>query len=85
VYPELGPLSSKEAGRQLVEPFGPITSWHVRYSSSSSGSAGPVLVAATAKATYELVKPAQAYRKVFGILEEQAGLAWHVMQVRWVV
>jgi hypothetical protein len=41
-----------------------------------------MLVAATAKASYVLEKPSQEYRKVFGILEEQAGLAWHVMQVR---
>jgi hypothetical protein len=42
---------------------------------------GCVLLAGAAKASYELVKPSQAYRKVFGILEEQAGLAWRVMQV----
>uniref|UniRef100_A0A383WCP9 Cytosine-specific methyltransferase n=1 Tax=Tetradesmus obliquus TaxID=3088 RepID=A0A383WCP9_TETOB len=80
VYPEQGSLSNKETGRQLQKPFGPITSWHVRYSSSSSSAAGPEVVAVTAKASYVLSKPSQAYRKVFAVLEEQAGLAGYVMQ-----
>jgi hypothetical protein len=31
----------------------------------------------------QLSKPSATYRKVFTALEEQANLAWHVLQVRW--
>lgn len=31
----------------------------------------------------QVSKPSATYRKVFAALEEQANLAWHVLQVRW--
>jgi hypothetical protein len=31
----------------------------------------------------QVSKPSTTYRKVFAALEEQANLAWHVLQVRW--
>lgn len=77
VYVDEGPINKVE-GCHVEKPFGPINSWHVRYS-----SAGPTLVAVTAKATYLLSKPAQEYKKISGVLEEQANLAWHVLQVGW--
>lgn len=81
MYPEDGPLN-KADGRMVEGSFGPITSWHVTYSSS-----GPSIVACTAKAKYLLSKPAQPYKKVHAALEEQANVTWHVLQVRnpWVV
>eukprot|EP00878_Enallax_costatus_P030274 GHUV01032949.1.p1 GENE.GHUV01032949.1~~GHUV01032949.1.p1 ORF type:complete len:574 (+),score=238.91 GHUV01032949.1:1551-3272(+) len=73
VYPEDGALN-KANGRLLSSPFGPITSWHVRYSSSA-----PAVVACTAKADYVLTKPVQQYKKVHAALDEQVNLTWHVL------
>jgi hypothetical protein len=77
VYPAAGALD-KAKGRRPSEPFGPVTSWHITYSSS-----GVTVVVATSQGSYQVQKPSAAYRKVFAALEEQANLAWHVLQVRW--
>lgn len=75
VYPATGPLD-KSNGRLLTNPFGPATSWHLLYTAS-----GFTVVVVTAQGSYQLSKPSPTYRKVFGALEEQANLAWHVLQV----
>ncbi|KAF8055388.1 MET1B [Scenedesmus sp. PABB004] len=74
IYPDEGPLN-KPDGRLLVEPFGPVTSWHVLYAKD-----GPTPVAVTGLGSYKLSKPAQPYRKFFASLTEQTTLAWHVVQ-----
>lgn len=75
VYPETGPLN-KENGRMVADAFGPISSWYISYNSNE-----PVMVACTAAASYQLSKPASAYKKVHAALEEQTMLTWHVLQV----
>lgn len=75
MYPEDGPLNKPE-GRLLEAPFGPIVSWYVRFT-----QAGAIPVAVTATGSYALSKPAQQYRRTHTSFEEQAALAWHVVQV----
>jgi len=75
VYPEKGSLNKTE-GRLVKKPFGPVTGWHITYS-----SAEPTLVAVTDKASYVLTRPTQDYKRVFAALQEQAQLTWHVLQV----
>lgn len=80
MYPATGPLT-KSLGRQLPEPVGPISSWSLSYSRE-----GPVLSVLTPAGTYVLSRPDASYRKVYASLEEQAKLAWHVLQVgAWLV